>query len=68
MTVLASRGTVDEVVALRLEEKLEFMGRILDDPSVQQLADLQEEASVAGGMDMADVRALMRHVDAVSAR
>ncbi|WP_327269420.1 DEAD/DEAH box helicase [Streptomyces sp. NBC_01218] len=68
VTVLASRGTVDEVVALRLEEKLEFMGRILDDPSVQQLADLQEEASVAGGMDMADVRALMRHVDAVSAR
>ncbi|MFF4095787.1 DEAD/DEAH box helicase [Streptomyces sp. NPDC001834] len=68
VTVLASRGTVDEVVALRLEEKLEFMGRILDDPSVQQLADLQEEAPVAGGMDMADIRALLRHVDAVAAR
>lgn len=68
VTVLASRGTVDEVVALRLEQKLEFMGRILDDPSVQQLADLQEEAPVAGGMDMADVRALLRHVDAVAAR
>ncbi|MER7315397.1 DEAD/DEAH box helicase [Streptomyces halstedii] len=68
VTVLASRGTVDEVVALRLEEKLEFMGVILDDPSVQQLGDLQEEAPVAGGMDMADVRALLRHVDAVATR
>ncbi|MFD7514414.1 DEAD/DEAH box helicase [Streptomyces niveus] len=63
VTVLAARGTVDEVVALRLEEKLEFMGRILDDPSVQQLGDLQEEAAIAGGMDMADVRALLKHLD-----
>ncbi|MEV8566734.1 DEAD/DEAH box helicase [Streptomyces sp. NPDC051322] len=63
VTVLASRGTIDEVVALRLEEKLEFMGRILDDPSVQQLADLQEETPMVGGMDMADVRALLGHLD-----
>lgn len=68
VTVLASRGTVDEVVALRLEQKLEFMGRILDDPSVRQLADLQEEVPVAGGMDTADIRALLRHVDAVAGR
>ncbi|KOU35504.1 DEAD/DEAH box helicase [Streptomyces sp. WM6378] len=68
VTVLAVEGTIDEVVALRLEEKLEFMGQILDDPSVQQLADLEEEPSVAAGMDMADVRALLRHVDAVAAR
>ncbi|MYT71536.1 MULTISPECIES: DEAD/DEAH box helicase [unclassified Streptomyces] len=62
VTVLASLGTIDEIVALRLEEKLEFMGKILDDPSVRQLADLQEEAPVAGGMDMADVAALMKHI------
>ncbi|TKA00173.1 DEAD/DEAH box helicase [Actinacidiphila oryziradicis] len=68
VTVLAAEGTVDEVVALRLEEKLEFMGRILDDPAVQQLADLQEEPSVAGGMDMADVRALLGHIDVVASR
>jgi SNF2 family DNA or RNA helicase len=68
VTVLAVRGTVDEIVALRLEEKLEFMGKILDDPSVQQLADLQEEAPVAGGMDMADIRALLGHIDTVAAR
>jgi SNF2 family DNA or RNA helicase len=40
VTVLAVRNSIDEVVAARLERKLEFMGRILDDPTVQQLADL----------------------------
>ncbi|MDQ0943188.1 DEAD/DEAH box helicase [Streptomyces sp. V1I1] len=68
VTVLAVEGTIDDVVAMRLEAKLEFMGRILDDPSVQQLADLEDEPSVAAGMDMADVRALLRHVDAVAAQ
>jgi SNF2 family DNA or RNA helicase len=68
VTVLAASGTLDEVVRLRLDEKLEFMGRILDDPAVQQLADLEEEPSAAAGMDMADVRALLRHLDPTSAR
>ncbi|MBF6243288.1 DEAD/DEAH box helicase [Nocardia elegans] len=63
VTVLATRGTVDEIVSMRLEEKLEFMGRILDDPGVQQLADLQEEPAAGVGMDAADVRALLRHLD-----
>ncbi|MFI6505057.1 DEAD/DEAH box helicase [Nonomuraea typhae] len=64
VTVLATRETVDEVVALRLAEKLEFMGRILDDPSVRQLGDLTEEPAIVGGMDLADIRALMRHAEA----
>ncbi|MEU7646638.1 DEAD/DEAH box helicase [Streptomyces huasconensis] len=68
VTALAAEGTIDEVVALRLGEKLEFMGKILDDPSVQQLADLQEEPSLAAGMDMADVRALLRHIDSHAVR
>ncbi|WP_280368705.1 DEAD/DEAH box helicase [Nocardia wallacei] len=63
VTVLATRGTVDEIVELRLAEKLEFMGRILDDPAVQQLADLQEEPAAGAGMDAADVRALLGHLD-----
>ena len=67
VTVLAVEDTIDEVVAMRLEEKLQFMGRILDDPSVQQLADLEDEPSGAAGMDMADIRALLEHVDAVRA-
>ncbi|MEV6065567.1 DEAD/DEAH box helicase [Nocardia sp. NPDC052001] len=63
VTILATRNTVDEVVRIRLEQKLEFMGRILDDPAVQQLADLQEEPAAGAGMDAADVRALLRHLD-----
>ncbi len=65
VTVLASGGTIDEVVTLRLAEKLEFMGAILDDPAVRQLGDLQEERPVAAGMDEADMRALLHHVGAV---
>ncbi|MFI1285533.1 DEAD/DEAH box helicase [Streptomyces sp. NPDC020858] len=64
VTVLASGGTIDEVVTLRLAEKLEFMGAILDDPAVRQLGDLQEERPVAAGMDEADMRALLHHVGA----
>ncbi|MBC3842200.1 DEAD/DEAH box helicase [Streptacidiphilus sp. 4-A2] len=68
VTVLATRRTVDEVVRLRLEEKLEFMGRILDDPAVQQLADLQEEPAAGAGMNAADVRALLQHLNTPAAR
>lgn len=62
VTVLASEGTIDEVVAAKLESKLHFMGAILDDPSVQQLADLDEQPAVTGGMGADDVRALMEHL------
>lgn len=64
VTVLVSGGTIDEVVTLRLAEKLEFMGAILDDPAVRQLGDLQEERPGAAGMDEADMRALLHHMGA----
>ncbi|OCH79923.1 DNA helicase [Gordonia sp. UCD-TK1] len=66
ITVLASDGTIDEVVAARLSTKLAFMGGILDDPAVQQLADLDEEPSEAGGLDRQDVNALLDHLNATS--
>ncbi|GAA3056177.1 hypothetical protein GCM10020000_43200 [Streptomyces olivoverticillatus] len=62
VTVLAARNTIDEVVEVRLDQKLEFMGKILDDPSVQQLSDLQEEPSVAAGLAPSDMAALLRHM------
>lgn len=62
VTVLAARNTIDEVVAVRLEQKLDFMGRILDDPTVQQLADLEEEPSVAAGLAPGDIEALLSHM------
>lgn len=66
ITVLASEGTIDEVVASRLATKLDFMGTILDDPAVQQLADLDEEPAVGGGLDRGDLQALMGHLHAAS--
>jgi SNF2 family DNA or RNA helicase len=65
VTVLVARRTVDEVVADRLRIKLEFLGKILDDPSVQELADMQEEVAVARGMDVADIQALLGHMRAL---
>ncbi|MHA7286572.1 DEAD/DEAH box helicase [Arthrobacter sp. MDT3-44] len=66
ITVLASEGTIDEVVAARLASKLTFMGGVLDDPAVQQLADLDEEPPVGGGLDKGDLQALMGHLHASS--
>jgi SNF2 family DNA or RNA helicase len=61
VTILAARNTIDAVVADRLERKLEFMGKILDDPSVQRLGDL-EEVSGAAGMDATDIATLLAHL------
>lgn len=62
VTVIAVRNTIDEVVQVRLDQKLEFMGKILDDPTVQQLADLEEEPSVAAGLAPSDIESLLRHM------
>ncbi|MFI5532472.1 DEAD/DEAH box helicase [Kitasatospora sp. NPDC051853] len=59
VTVLASEGTADVKVAARLAEKIDFMGRILDDPSVRMLGDLDEEPAFAAGLDEGDLRALL---------
>lgn len=67
ITVLTSVGTIDEVVNQRLEAKLQFMGRILDDPSVQQLADLDAEPAIGGGLDQEDLQAFMGHLRAGTA-
>ncbi len=64
VSVLVSEGTIDEVVMARLAEKLTFMGGILDDEAVQQLADLDEEPAIGGGLDRSDLQALMGHLRA----
>lgn len=64
VTILTAEGSIDEVVALRLATKLDFMGRILDDPEVQQLGDPEEELPLAAGMDAGDVRALLEYLSA----
>ena len=64
ITVLSAEGTIDEVVEQRLEVKLRFMGRILDDPAVEQLGDLYEEPSVGGGLAAQDLQSLVGHLRA----
>ena len=64
VTVLASEGTIDEAVTARLAAKLTFMGGILDDPAVQQLADLDEEPATGGGLDRGDLQAMIGHLRA----
>jgi SNF2 family DNA or RNA helicase len=64
ITVLTSAETIDDVVNQRLETKLQFMGQILDDPAVQQLADLDEEPAAGGGLTEDDLQALMGHLRA----
>ncbi|MEV5602945.1 DEAD/DEAH box helicase [Streptomyces sp. NPDC052299] len=66
ITVLTTESTIDEVVDQRLSDKLLFMGRILDDPAVRELADLAEEPAVGGGLDQGDLQALMGHLRAHS--
>ncbi|ATQ31574.1 ATP-dependent helicase [Rhodococcus ruber] len=62
ITVLSAEKTIDDVVEKRLADKLFFMGKILDDPSVQQLADLEEEPAVGSEMDRNDLKALIGHL------
>lgn len=61
VTVLVSSGTIDEIVEQRLGIKLEFMGRVLDDPAVRELADLDEEPAFGGGLDQGDLQAFLGH-------
>jgi hypothetical protein len=68
VTVLVADNTIDELVEQRLADKLRFMGGILDDPSVLELADLSEEPTESAGMAAADLRALVGYLDASAAR
>ena len=62
ITVLESRGTVDELVNNRLEAKLKFMGGVLDDPTVRELGDLEEQPPTAAGLTAEDVQALLGYL------
>ncbi|MGW4942069.1 DEAD/DEAH box helicase [Actinoplanes sp. NPDC004185] len=60
--VLVANETIDEMVERRLKVKLDFMGKVLDDPEVVQLGDLEEEPTISGGMDNADIRELIEYL------
>jgi SNF2 family DNA or RNA helicase len=60
--VLVAEETIDELIEQRLAAKLLFMGGILDDPAVTELADLVEEPSETIGMDAKDRQELLRYL------
>ncbi|MFE9044277.1 DEAD/DEAH box helicase [Streptomyces sp. NPDC007818] len=62
VTVLVAENTIDGIVHERLGHKLEFMGQILDDPLVRELADPEEDPT-PWGMDAWDLRALLSHLE-----
>lgn len=62
VTVLIARNTIDEVVDLRLTQKLRFMSAVLDDPDVEVLADLQEEPTTGASLTSEDLQGLLGHL------
>lgn len=60
--VLVAEATIDEIIEQRLAAKLEFMGGVLDDPAVIELADLIEEPSESIGMDRKDRNELLQYL------
>lgn len=62
VTILVGDNTIDELVELRLQQKLEFMGGILDDGNIMVLGDLAEEVSESAGLDAKDVEELFNHL------
>jgi SNF2 family DNA or RNA helicase len=63
ITVLVADATIDDVVEQRLAAKLRFMGAILDDPGVQELADLDEDPVTGGALDLTDLASLLSHLN-----
>lgn len=62
ISVLCTARTIDELVEQRLRTKLTFMGGVLDDPEVQQLGDLADDAGVGGGIDEEDVQSILGYL------
>ncbi len=67
VTILASRGTIDEVIADRLQSKIDFMSKILSDSDLGELAELSEAPEDAGTMNKIDMGALVEHVRSANA-
>ena len=62
VTILVSSATIDEVVEGRLAAKLTFMGTVLDDDAVLELADFDEEPTEGAGLNSDDRSRLLEHL------
>jgi SNF2 family DNA or RNA helicase len=62
VTILVATQTIDEVVAQRLRTKLKFMAQVLDDPDIEELADLDEVPEIASGLTVEDAKLVLGHL------
>lgn len=62
--ILVSKGSIDEIVAQRLDLKLDFMGTVLDDPALNELAQVDDEPPLGEGLSAEDLNQLLAHIDA----
>jgi SNF2 family DNA or RNA helicase len=60
--VLVADETIDVLVNSRLDAKIRLMDSILDDPSLRQLVDLEEERESGGVMDLSDISDLRSYL------
>lgn len=60
--ILVAENTIDEIIEVRLGDKLHFMGTVLDDPGVEQLADLDEYSDITAGLERSDLESLLAHL------
>jgi SNF2 family DNA or RNA helicase len=61
-TILVTPGTIDEIVDTRLAQKIGFMGTLLDDPAVNDLAAPDEEEAAVYGLSQQDVASVVTHI------
>jgi len=60
--ILVADGTIDDLVASRLSEKIRLMDSVLDDPSLRQLIDLEEDLENGSVLDASDVEAVWAYL------
>lgn len=61
--IIVAEQTIDELIEVRLADKLHFMGAVLDDPGVEQLADLEDYSDVPAGLERSDLETLLSHLN-----
>ena len=62
VTILVAEDTIDDIVTRRLETKLLYMDRVLDDPALRELADLDEDRETGPIVDPTDRDAVWNYL------
>lgn len=60
--VLVADSTIDDLVASRLDDKIRAMDSVLDDPSLRELIDLEENLESGAVLDSSDLTAVWSYL------